>query len=209
MPIRQQAGLLVVLVSALTTVLAFTEVLHTTVMGVHAPFVAVYWTPIILVVALYTASARWREWMLSLDVRELALLHGIRWAGFGTVCLAAYGLTSPLWAVSAGIGDMVAALGLTVLAWRGYRDGQVPRRAVIAWNLFGIADFLHVLVLATLLIPSAIGVLAGPEPRANASLALAFPFSLVPIVIVPWLFAAHIVALLIARRSGETMSFRG
>ena len=185
-------------------------VLNMTVLGVHLPFTIVYFTPIVATLALYRLSDRFRSWALALDLRLLLISHSSRFAGFGTLYLYFNDLTSPIWSISAGLGDVIAALALTTLGARGFVNGRLSRQSVKFWTLFGLFDFVHALVLAVLLLPSAIGLLAGAHVTQNASAALHFPFVLVPAVFVPFLFSIHLMVLVQLRdkyRGGGELVF--
>jgi hypothetical protein len=140
---------------------------------------------------------RWppvRDYLARVDLRVLMVLHSARWVGAGTLFVALYHLTSPKWALSVALGDMTAATALTYLAITGFQRGRLRRSAVRFWNLWGIVDFTHSLILAALFLPSKIGVLAGDLPQDNAALAVTFPFVLIPIS-VPILACTHLVIL--------------
>ena len=117
------------------------------------------------------------------------------------------GVTSPLWSISAGVGDMIAATAMVWMCVRGFQRGWLSKRAVVFWSWFGLLDFVHALVLAVLLIPSPIGPLAGDTAATDASVALSFPFNVVPGMLVPLLFPSHLVMLLQARRHGAAIRF--
>jgi len=151
-----------------------------------------YLIPIVATVVLYKLSPPVRAWMLGLGLGLLMALHGARWGGFAML-VAAGRITSPRWSISGGIGDCTAATALGALALYGFLKRRVPRGQVLFWNAFGMLDAMHVGVLATLFIPSPIGVLAGPTPLTNATLALTFPFNLITILFVPILFGVHLI----------------
>src|SRR5207302_2838492 len=123
-----------------------------------------------------------------------------------TLAVAGYRLTSPAWAVSVGLGDITAAIALTYLAITGYQRGRLRRSAVRFWNLWGLVDFIHALVLAVLFLPSKVGVLAGATPATSATLAVTFPFVIIPIT-VPLLACTHLIILGRLRGAGDEIVF--
>jgi hypothetical protein len=191
--------------SVATIGVCLSGVLERGTLGVAVLF-AFYMLPIIVTVALYQVSPAMRAWMLGLDTRLLLALHISRWGGFA-MCVAAGRITSPRWAISGGIGDCTAATAMGALALYGFMKGRLPRRPVLFWNGFGMLDAMHVGTLATLYIPSRIGVLAGNTPLTNASLAVSFPFNLITVLFVPLLFSIHLIIWWQARTKPATITF--
>lgn len=147
-----------------------------------------------------------KKFFATVDLRVLMVLHSARWAGFGTLMLAGYKLTSPAWSVSVGFGDIIAANAMTYLAIQGYRRGRLRRAHVRLWNWWGLLDFAHALGLVILFLPSKLGVLAGAAPWQNAAVAVTFPFVIVPIA-VPVLLCTHLVMLERTRDAGDEIVF--
>ena len=165
-----------------------------------------YLIPIIATVVLYQTSPSVRAWLLGLDLRLLMALHITRWGGFAMLVAAGH-MTSPRWSVSGGIGDCTAATALGALAIYGFMKGRVPRGQVLFWNAFGMLDAMHVGVLATLYIPGPLGLLAGPTPVENATLAVSFPFNLITVWFVPILFATQLVIFWQAKSKPSIIQF--
>jgi hypothetical protein len=90
---------------------------------------------------------------------------------------------------SAGLGDILVGVLSTGLLAKG-RD--VTDRQFIAWNIFGLADLMHVISLA--------GIYVAPFFIANPALP---PLNLVPLIIVPAFIALHVGALAHAIRTAR------
>ena len=193
--------------AALMTALCVSTFFESTVGGVHLPYMVCYFLPVVVLMSLFLASARLREWMLGLDTRLLMVAHCGRFAAFGFLMLTAYGLTSAKWAIPTALGDLISAMALPTLAVIGFRRGSLSRSVIRFWNVFGLLDFVQAFTLIVLLLPSPIGLLAGPSAPTNASLVLTFPLNVIPIVFVPILFSAHLVALLQLRGKPENVVF--
>jgi hypothetical protein len=87
----------------------------------------------------------------------------------------------PIFFWSVGLGDLIVGLFGTALL---LRPEPVSRRLFVLWNLLGIADLAHVLVLGALTLV--------PFFTANPDL----PFvNLLPLAGVPLLFSLHILGL--------------
>jgi hypothetical protein len=173
--------------------------------GIPIAISLVYAIPMTAFFALRRTPAL-RGFLASVDLRVLMVLHSARWAGFGTLLLAGYKLTSPAWAVSVDFGDVIAANALTYLAIQGYRRGRLRRAHVRFWNWWGLLDFTHALVLVVLFLPSRLGALAGAAPWQNAAVAVTFPFCVIPIA-VPLLACTHLVMLERTRGDDDEIVF--
>jgi len=138
-----------------------------------------------LLLAMWTAA---RDWARSVDVRALVLVHASRFVGLYFLVLYGRGELPYAFAVPGGLGDIaVAVLALAVAAWA--RPGTPGGRgAILAWNVFGLADIVMVVVTA-----SRLGM---ADPRSMQAL-LHLPLSLLPTFLVPIIIATHI--LLFAR----------
>jgi hypothetical protein len=88
------------------------------------------------------------------------------------------------------------AIGATapLVAWLIHaRGANLPRRALVVWNLLGLADLITAVGLGVLSSQSRIGVLAagGVTTRLMGT----FPLALIPTFFVPLLAILHLVAL--------------
>lgn len=138
-----------------------------------------------LLLAMWTAA---RDWARRVDVRALVLVHASRFVGLYFLVLYGRGELPYAFAVPGGVGDIaVAVLALAVAAWA--RPGTPGGRgAILAWNVFGLADIVMVVATASRL--------AMADPRSMQAL-LHLPLSLLPTFLVPIIIATHI--LLFAR----------
>jgi hypothetical protein len=93
---------------------------------------------------------------------------------------------------SAALGDMAVGVWAIAILWRG---SSVANGEIIAWNLAGLLDFIHVVVLGRLHL--ATFFLANPDLP---------PVNLLPLAGVPVLMSLHILMLwgLLARRGLST-----
>jgi hypothetical protein len=116
--------------------------------------------------------------------------------GLGLLMVGLGGGLPPAFFWSAGIGDIAVGVLSTAMLARG---DHVPDRQWYVWNALGLADLLHVLVLAATYVR--------PFFEANPTLP---PLNLVPLVIVPIFIAMHVGALrqgwVAAREARETSS---
>ncbi len=148
--------------------------------------------------ALYAASAAFRAYVLGLDLRVLVLLHTWRMVGLGFVFLYFHDRLPGAFALPAGLGDALAAVGALVLGVALYR-GPVARGWVAAWNAYGLADFVVALGVGATLGEPAFAALAGGVSMAPMQ---QFPLVLIPAFAVPVLAITHLIVFLQLRRRG-------
>jgi len=148
--------------------------------------------PQLVILALTIASiiaTTWapsvRAWVDTLSLRALVGLHVVRFVGAVFLLLSARGLLSPVFAMRAGWGDVVAAAAALGLIAVGPPSGALRRGLYLTWNVFGVLDLLVAVGTATMV------VLRGDVPGMDPI--LRFPLILVPTFFVPLLFASHVV----------------
>jgi hypothetical protein len=134
---------------------------------------------------------------------NLIRLHLWRLEGLVFLVLMWQGRVPALWALPAGLGDILVGATAPWVA-RGL-DGPGGRRRAIAWTVFGMAD---------LVVAVALGVMTNPGPTQvfyptpNAELLTQFPLALVPAFLVPLAFTLHVASLLQLLRGTWGLSAR-
>jgi hypothetical protein len=113
--------------------------------------------------------------------------------GASLLALGSVGGIPAAFYISAGIGDILVGLwSLSILS----RRSAVSTREVSAWNIAGVMDFAHVLMLGAINLRPF--YLANPEVP---------PLNMLPLVGVPMFFAMHILALWgLTRRSAPSLA---
>jgi hypothetical protein len=121
---------------------------------------------------------------------HLIRLHLWRLVGVVFLLLMVRGQVPALWALPAGIGDILVAVTAPWVA-RNLHTPRGTRRAVI-WNLLGMAD---------LIVAVGLGIMTSPGPTQvfhtvpTSELLAHFPLALVPTFLVPLAFVLHVVSL--------------
>jgi len=121
-----------------------------------------------------------------LAVTPMYWIIGIQvFRAIGGVFLIGYvqGLLPGLFALPAGIGDVLTAITALVVAYWSYKNGKGARLIAYIWNCFGVLDFVNALTLGTL--ASFITI----EP--TTALLGVLPFVLIPAFGVPRSFLLH------------------
>lgn len=137
----------------------------------------------VIAVFLSTRVAFVRQSVDALPLQALVGIHAARFIGIVFLVLGARGSLSPLFAERAGWGDITIATLAVGLLLVGLAT-TVPRRVLLAWNVFGLIDLIVAMGTATLV------VMRGDVPGMQPLLGL--PLILVPIFAVPVLFATHV-----------------
>jgi hypothetical protein len=121
---------------------------------------------------------------------SLIRLHLWRLVGVVFLVLMMRGRVPALWALPAGIGDILVGATAPWVA----RDVDTPRgrRRAVIFNLFGMADLIVAVGLGTMMSPGATQVLKTVPTTEFMTL---FPMALVPTFLVPLAFTLHVVSL--------------
>jgi hypothetical protein len=160
------------------------------------PLIVAVAVPLLIYLLLYRASASFRNYVLSADLRLLTILQSWRVAGVMFLGLYAYDLLPGLFALPAGIGDMAVGItapiiALTLLA----RPDYGASRGFVLWNWLGIFDFIVAFTAGTL----AAGVMPGLVSEITSAPVTMWPLALIPTFLVPLFATLHITALIKAR----------
>jgi len=142
------------------------------------------------VVALFWASRRRlevRRFMETVELRPLVLYHLVR-AGYGAHFLQLWreGELPGRFALTAGIGDIIAGLLAIPVALLIGRETRWARRLALSWNLLALADILIVVATAQHLI------LVARDPAMTTAFGT-FAFGLLPTVVVPLVIGTHLL----------------
>jgi hypothetical protein len=122
---------------------------------------------------------------------------------FGSWALAAWlhGALPGVFALPAGIGDVLTGLFAVPAAIAVASGTDQGRRAAIAWNIFGLADFAVAITLGMITSPGRFQLIVPSVPSIGAG---AYPDVLTPAFVVPSSILLHALSLrqLIRRRAG-------
>jgi hypothetical protein len=144
--------------------------------------------PVAAFVACYLTWARFREFVLSLDLRALTLAQTFRVVGIVFVVLYFLGALPGVFALPAGWGDFAVGVTAPVVAW--YWKRPFPYKTFIAWNVLGCLDLAAAVTLGVLSSATPVGVLAGD---VTTRLMGQFPLSLISTFFVPLLLILHLI----------------
>jgi hypothetical protein len=146
--------------------------------------------PVALFAFCYLTSVRFRELVLSLDLRILTVAQTWRVGGIVFLILYQHGALPGAFAIPAGWGDIVIGITAPVVAW--YWKRPFPSKTFIVWNVMGSLDLVMAVSLGVLASATPVGVLAGD---VTTRLMGQFPLSLIPTFFVPLLLILHLISL--------------
>ncbi len=159
------------------------------------PLLVALAAPIGIFTLAYALSPRFRDFILSLDLRLLTAIQCWRVIGGMFVFLWAFGLRPALFAFPAGLGDVAVGVA-AVFVLRAMIDGAPDwRRKVLLLNLGGLLDFVGAVGTGVLTSDTALGLLAGENADQWASMG-SMPLSLIPTFAVPMWTILHLISLL-------------
>jgi hypothetical protein len=127
---------------------------------------------------------------------------------FGSVFLAAglRGALPAVFVVPAGIGDVLTGLLAVPVAIALATGAAQGRRAAIAWNIFGLADFAVAITLGLITSPGPLQLIVPNVPSIGAG---AYPNVLTPAFVVPSSILLHALSLRqLGRRRGAEAARR-
>jgi hypothetical protein len=153
---------------------------------------AVAGPPLVVAVA-YRASAAFRAFALSIDLRLLTAMQGWRVLGGMFLALYAFGLLPGAFAWPAGVGDIAVGLAAPFVLLAMLRGAPAWPRHVAWLNIVGLMDFAAAVGTGVLTSNTALGLLADGAERASLG---ALPLSLIPTFAVPLWTIFHLISLL-------------
>ena len=125
----------------ISLLVGYTGILRTT--PVPMPVFAIAMTLTLL--GWLTIRRDLRDRVLSVGVRVLVALHITRFVGVYFLALYRDGLLPRDFAVPAGWGDIMVAIGAIIVLAAFRTDTQIGRTAYFTWNVLGLLDILLVL----------------------------------------------------------------
>lgn len=143
--------------------------------------------PVAFVAIAYRALPRFRDYVLTLDLRLVLAAQMWRVIGLAFLFALAFGRLPAGFAVPAGVGDI--ATGIAALAVvLALSNGSLTRRRLNAFTALGVGDFL---------VAFATGLALEPPTLT------AWPLAIFPTIMVPFFAVLHLVAVLQSRRNWE------
>src|SRR5260370_691778 len=161
--------------------------------------------PVIIGAPLLLLSKRVGQMLDAMPVTWLVALQLYR--VFGSWALAAWlrGALPGVFALPAGIGDVLTGLFAVPAAIAVATGTAQGRRAAIAWNIFGLADFAVAITLGLITSPGRFPLIV---PDVSSIGAGAYPGVLTPAFVVPSSILLHALSLRQLRRRSKAEAAR-
>jgi len=149
--------------------------------------------PPALFAAGYAASAGFRRFVLSLDLRLLTAIQCWRVVGGAFIAMQAHALLPGLFAYPAGYGDLLVDWFALFALMALLRRALHWRTILIGLNVLGLADFAGAVATGLLASTGPLGLLEGEISMAALQ---QFPLSVIPTFLVPLWIIIHLASLL-------------
>jgi len=162
------------------------------------PRIAWALVPLVLGIALLAASSGFRRTIDAVPPDRLIGVQLYRVLGGVFVVGWALGIFPAVFALPAGLGDLLIGVAAPRIA-KDLRNGYpASRRRAILWNVLGLADLVMAVALGVLSAPGPLQRFAFDRPNVAIS---EFPFVIVPTVLVPLSVLLHVFSLRSLTRS--------
>ena len=153
--------------------------------------------PVVLFLAAYALSTRFRSFVLAQDLRTLTRLQHWRVVGFMFLALYAFDQLPAVFAWPAGIGDVAVGLTAAVVVTKMERDPHYATTPGFRWfHIAGLTDFAVAIVTSGLAAGAFPALIAGGITTAPMDV---WPLNIFPSFIVPAFIILQLAALFGAR----------
>lgn len=149
--------------------------------------------PAVFFIMLVFITKNGKAFNNNINLKTLTYFHSIRLpVEIFLSVLYHYGVVSVYMTFEGTNFDIVSGLTAPFVAWFAFRTTAPNKKILLWWNVICLLLLLNVVVTAAFAIPSPIQKLAFNQPNIAV---LYFPFNLLPTVIVPMVFFAHLAAI--------------
>jgi uncharacterized membrane protein len=156
------------------------------------PHIALGFAPILGGLAAYVTFKPIRDVVRAAPPHLVLGIQAYRILGFVFLVLFAKGRLPGIFALPAGVGDMIVGVTAPLVAFLVWKDHRWGKRLAAIWNVAGIYDLVQAVVFGFLTAPTRYQLLAFNAPNFAIG---AFPLVLVPTFAVPLSILLHIVSL--------------
>jgi hypothetical protein len=148
--------------------------------------------PVLAGVGLWFASRSFRETVRAVPADCLIRIQSYR--ALGLVYLVSWycGLLPGVFAIPAGVGDLLVGISAPVVASVVRRRSSLAGLAATLWNVFGLIDLVTGVTFGFLTSPSPLEQLARERPNIMIT---TFPMVLLPAIIVPLSILCHFYSI--------------
>jgi hypothetical protein len=156
------------------------------------PFLFLVLPPLIFIVGLFV-TARGREYLDSLDIRYLTILHTIRIAVEVVLFWLFVNKTVPQLMTFEGRNfDILSGLTAPLIFYFGFVRQKIHKKIILVWNIICLCLLVNIVVIAILSAPFPFQKFAFDQPNVAV---LYFPFIWLPCCLVPLVLLSHLAAI--------------
>ena len=170
--------------------------------SLFAPIAITAVIPVVLFVLAYALSRRFRDFVLSQDLRRLTMLQHWRVVGFAFLPLYAFDILPGIFAWPAGLGDVAIGLAAVYIVARMDRDpNYATSSGFVRFNLLGLLDLAVAVGTASLSTGAFPALISGGITSAPLDV---WPLNIFPSFFVPAFIILHLIVLLKVRHLRRT-----
>lgn len=148
--------------------------------------------PIFLIIGLFTTS-KGRQYIDSLDIKSLTILHTIRIPVEVVLFWLFVNKAVPELMTFEGRNfDILSGLTAPAIFYFGFIKNQISKKLILIWNFICLGLLINIVANAVLSAPFPFQKFAFEQPNIAV---LYFPFNWLPSCIVPLVFFSHLAAI--------------
>ena len=148
--------------------------------------------PILLIIGLFTTSSG-RQYIDSLDIKTLTILHTIRIPVEVVLFWLFVNKTVPELMTFEGRNfDIISGLTAPAIFYFGFIKNQIDKKLILVWNFICLGLLLNIVVNAVLSAPFPFQKFAFDQPNIAV---LYFPFNWLPCCVVPLVLLSHLATI--------------
>jgi len=161
--------------------------------------------PVIIGTPILLSSKRMGQVLDAMPASWLIALQLYRVFGGAFLVGWARNVIPGVFALPAGIGDMITGLLALPVAIALAADTPAARRAAVGWNVFGLFDFAVAVSIGLMIAPGPLQLIVPSIPNATAGV---YPNVMIPAFAVPSSILLHALSLRQLRRRNAALSLR-
>ena len=148
--------------------------------------------PILLIIGLFTTSSG-RQYIDSLDIKTLTILHTIRIPVEVVLFWLFVNKTVPELMTFEGRNfDIISGLTAPAIFYFGFIKNQMDKKLILVWNFICLGLLINIVVNAVLSAPFPFQKFAFDQPNIAV---LYFPFNWLPSCVVPLVLLSHLATI--------------
>lgn len=148
--------------------------------------------PILLIIGLFTTSSG-RQYIDSLDIKTLTILHTIRIPVEVVLFWLFVNRTVPELMTFEGRNfDIISGLTAPAIFYFGFIKNQIDKKLILVWNFICLGLLINIVVNAVLSAPFPFQKFAFDQPNIAV---LYFPFNWLPSCVVPLVLLSHLATI--------------